>query len=279
MSNPNSFPQTGFVRLSSILAPLWRRYFGQHCDQNNDDQFYSAVCAYVRGKPNGVVPGTVGEEQAEIAKRLFQDKSPMLKDKSRLLAEIATINYRERGFEAAEARFAEMDKKQDDNLFVNVVAFVRDQPHDIEPGTIGEAWAEHAKQLAAEDATILDDQKRLLAAVRGWTREEAESLEGPATWRVHKGRINRDCISKAEYERRMEKRRAAGLLINPATAEIGWWYARYFDPYEDGLPLFPEQAHVSDRECFARAPDSDIWVFIDDLPKETGDAIWERFKK
>jgi hypothetical protein len=36
--------------------------------QNNDDHFYTAVCAYVRGERNGIVPGTVGEEQAEIAK-------------------------------------------------------------------------------------------------------------------------------------------------------------------------------------------------------------------
>ena len=37
--------------------------------QNNDNHFYTAVCAYVRGEPNGIVAGTVGEEQAEIAKR------------------------------------------------------------------------------------------------------------------------------------------------------------------------------------------------------------------
>jgi hypothetical protein len=242
--------------------------------QNDDDQFYTAVFAYVRGEPNGVVPGTVGEEQAEIAKRVFQDNSSMLKDKSRLLAEIATINYRERGFEAAEARFGH--KEADDNLFINIVAFVRDQPHHIERDTIDETWANYASQLAAEDPNILDDQYRLLVALGDCARKEAESLGSSERWRIHYRRINRDCISKAEFERRMEKRRAAGLLIDPATAEIGWWYAHYFDPYEDGLPLFPEQAHVSDRECFARAPDSDIWVFVDDLPKATGDAIWKR---
>jgi hypothetical protein len=43
--------------------------------QNNDDHFYTAVCAYVRGEANGIVLGTVGEEQAEIAKRLLQDKA------------------------------------------------------------------------------------------------------------------------------------------------------------------------------------------------------------
>jgi hypothetical protein len=62
--------------------------------QNNDDHFYTAVCAYVRGEPNGIVPGTVGEEQAEIAKRLLQDNPAILDDKDRLLAKIATIHYR-----------------------------------------------------------------------------------------------------------------------------------------------------------------------------------------
>lgn len=36
--------------------------------QNNDDHLYTAVCAYVRGEPNGHVLGTVGEEEGEIAK-------------------------------------------------------------------------------------------------------------------------------------------------------------------------------------------------------------------
>jgi hypothetical protein len=65
--------------------------------QNNDDDFYTAVCAYVRGEPNGIVPGTVGEEQAEIAKRLLQNNSSILDDRARLPVEIATIHYRESG--------------------------------------------------------------------------------------------------------------------------------------------------------------------------------------
>jgi len=65
--------------------------------------------------------------------------------------------------EAAEARFAEM-KKHEDDLFADLVAYVREQRHEIEPDTNGATWAKHAKQLATEDPTILDDQKRLLAA-------------------------------------------------------------------------------------------------------------------
>jgi hypothetical protein len=84
-------------------------------------------------------------------------------------------------------------------------------------------------------------------------------------------------ISKTEYDRRMEERRAAGLLIDPSTAEINWTYALTLDPYGDGLPLHPEEEQ-SGREYFARAPDSDIWVWVGDLPDATQDAIWKRFE-
>jgi len=247
--------------------------------QNNDDHFYTALCAYLRGEANGIVPGTVGEEQAEIAKRLLRDNPAILDDKDRLLAEIATIHYRESGMEAEEAYWVEKDKKHDDDLFADLVAYVRGQPHEFVPGTVGEAWAKHAKQLAAEDPTILDDQKRLLAAV-GWSRptEEEELMEPHAGWRVHKGRVNRDCISKTEYDRRMEERRAAGLLIDPSTAEIECGYAETFDPYGDGLPLLPRVEQVG-REYFVRAPDSDIWVDVGDLPDATRDAIWKRLRE
>jgi hypothetical protein len=245
--------------------------------QNNDDNFYTAICAYVRGKPNNVVPGTVGEEQAEIAKRLLQDNPAILDDEDRLLAKIATIHYRESGIEAAEARFAEMDKKHYDDLFADLVAYVRDQPHEIEPGTNGETWAKHAKQLAAEDPAILDDQKRLLATVCGWSLPEEADLEPPERSRVHNGRVDRDCISHAEYKRRTEERRAAGLLLDPSTAEIDWNYALNQDPYGDGLPLLPQEEQ-SGREYFARAPGSDIWVNVGDLPDATRDAIWKRFE-
>jgi hypothetical protein len=215
--------------------------------QNNDDYFYTAVCAYVRGEPNGVVPDTVGEEQAEIAKRLLQENPAILDDKDRLLAEIATIHYRESGMEAAEAGYAEMYKKRDDNV-------------------------KHVERLAAED--------------RWWLPEEADleppskpPSEPPEGWRVHNGRVNRDCISKAEYDRRMEERRAAGLLLDPSTAQIYWHYARTCDPYCDGLPLLPEEEDLVLREYFARAPGSDIWVSVRDLPDATRDAIWKRFEK
>ena len=75
----------------------------------------------------------------------------------------------------------------------------------------------------------------------------------------------------------MEERRAAGLLINPSTAEIDWNYAQTLDPYGDGLPLLPRAEQIG-REYFARAPDADIWVSVHDLPDATRDAIWERLE-
>jgi hypothetical protein len=124
--------------------------------QNNDDHFYTAVCAYVHGEGNGIVPGTVGEEQAEIAKRLLQDNPAILDDKDRLLAEIATIHYREIGLEAREALDLE-ERKNEDDLFADLAAYVRGQPHKIPPGTIHKTWAEQAKQLAAEDPTTISE--------------------------------------------------------------------------------------------------------------------------
>jgi hypothetical protein len=75
----------------------------------------------------------------------------------------------------------------------------------------------------------------------------------------------------------MEERRAAGLLIDPSTAEIHWTDARTLDPYGDGLPLLPLEEQVG-REYFACAPGSDIWVSARDLPDATGDAIRKRFE-
>jgi hypothetical protein len=71
------------------------------------------------------------------------------------------------------------------------------------------------------------------------------------------GADHRDCISNAEYDRRMDERRAAGLLLDPSTAEIDWNYAQIFDSYGDGLPLLPQAEQVG-REYFARAPNSDL---------------------
>jgi len=229
--------------------------------QNDDDQFYTAVCAYVRGEPNGIEPGTAGEEQAEIAKRLLQDNPAILDDKDRLLAVIADIHYCKRGFDAEEFWLALWE----DDLYAHLVAYVRGKLRKVAPHS--DRWAKQAKQLAAEDPTILDDRKRLLAA----------TCYSSPNWLVHNGRVNRDCISKTEYDRRRKERRAAGLLIDPSTAEVVKRKVPDNDPYYDGLPLLTKDFQFS-WSSFARAPGSDIWVSSHDLPDATFDAIRKRFE-
>jgi hypothetical protein len=73
-------------------------------------------------------------------------------------------------------------------------------------------------------------------------------------------------------------RKGAGLKIDPETAEVDWWYARTFDPYHLNLPDLPEEYNIG-REYFACSPGSDIWVWFDDLPKPTRDALWEKHKR
>jgi hypothetical protein len=87
----------------------------------------------------------------------------------------------------------------------------------------------------------------------------------------------RRVMSEAERENFREVRRQAGLLMNPSTAEVTWWYVQDMDPY--GIdPELPEQYHCISRGYFARAPKSDIWVCFDDLPKSSHDALWEKHK-
>lgn len=67
-----------------------------------------------------------------------------------------------------------------------------------------------------------------------------------------------------------QERLAAGRLIDPATAEIMWWWAETLDPYGDGG--LPPEAQCVGREWFARSPDGD-WVSFSDLPEETRAAF------
>jgi hypothetical protein len=61
----------------------------------HQQKFYADICAYVRGEPNDIRPGTVGETQAEIAKRLVEENASIIGDKDKLFAEIDTIYQRD----------------------------------------------------------------------------------------------------------------------------------------------------------------------------------------
>jgi hypothetical protein len=72
-------------------------------------------------------------------------------------------------------------------------------------------------------------------------------------------------------------RKAAGLHIDPETAEVLWKYTQVADPY--GVwPNIPEEYQCVGRSYFARAPGMDVWIEFSDLPDATHDALWEKHK-
>jgi hypothetical protein len=70
--------------------------------------------------------------------------------------------------------------------------------------------------------------------------------------------------------------KAEGLKIDPATAEVTWWYAEVLDPY--GIDPPPEEYQCVGWEYFVRRPDGDLWVNTSDLPEATYDALMHRFR-
>ena len=72
-----------------------------------------------------------------------------------------------------------------------------------------------------------------------------------------------------------EARRQAGLMIDPNTAEVDWWYIQIMDPY--GIdPELPEELQSVGRGYFARRAEDDVWVSFYDLPEATCDALWKK---
>jgi hypothetical protein len=103
------------------------------------------------------------------------------------------------------------------------------------------------------------------------SKQEAERiLRDEFGWRHY--------IGKKQYELLMAKRRAAGELIDPATAVFDWTYGQDMDPYGDGLELNPECAQVG-RQHFFQEPRSGIWVDTGDLPEYLWKTIWNRVEK
>jgi len=63
--------------------------------------------------------------------------------------------------------------------------------------------------------------------------------------------------------------------IDPEIAEITWWWGQTLDPYGLDPDLPPEYQEVQ-RNYFARAPGSDVWVSFYDLPEDVGAALWKK---
>lgn len=78
-------------------------------------------------------------------------------------------------------------------------------------------------------------------------------------------------MTKQERDQFYAERKAAGLKIDPATAEVFWEYGQVLDPYGI-IPDLPEEHQLVGREYFARAPGGD-WVWFGDLPEATRAAL------
>ena len=75
----------------------------------------------------------------------------------------------------------------------------------------------------------------------------------------------------------LESRKELGRQIDPATAEVAWWYVQTADPYGVYRDLLEEERQIG-RGYFAAAPGSNEWVHFYDLPKATATALWNKHK-
>jgi hypothetical protein len=64
--------------------------------------------------------------------------------------------------------------------------------------------------------------------------------------------------------------------IDPETAEVAWQFAEENDPYE----IEPTYWGPCDTPLYyARAPETDVWVWFGDLPVAVRDALWAKHKE
>ena len=80
-----------------------------------------------------------------------------------------------------------------------------------------------------------------------------------------------------EYRKFEQERIDAGKLIDLNTAILHWGWGEIPNVYGVLEDLQEEEKCVG-RVYFLRAPDSDIWVHIWDLPEETRDEFWRRLE-
>ncbi len=87
---------------------------------------------------------------------------------------------------------------------------------------------------------------------------------------------SQDTHQQLDVKQWLQIRKDAGLMIDPETAELTWWHAEEFDPYgvRDDLP--DELRGIIGRQHFARAPGTDVWVWVYDLPQPAKDRVLER---
>jgi hypothetical protein len=82
-------------------------------------------------------------------------------------------------------------------------------------------------------------------------------------------------VRDRERKEFLSERRAAGLKLDPATAEVIWWHVDVYDPYGIYDPD-PDVDGCIGRLMFARAPGSKLWIADEDIPVATVDALRAR---
>jgi hypothetical protein len=82
----------------------------------------------------------------------------------------------------------------------------------------------------------------------------------------------------AEVEQFLVEREVAGAALDPATAEVASSYGRILDPYGVYGDVLPTEAQCAGWTYFARAPGSDLWISLYDLPDATAKALWARME-
>lgn len=98
-------------------------------------------------------------------------------------------------------------------------------------------------------------------------------LEGPP-WNLAEWRAAGAPMTTEQWR---ALRKAAGLKIDPETAEVTWEFGSGLDPY--GLhDLSGEKNDYVRRNCFARAPKSAVWILFGDLPEQVREALWEKHR-
>jgi hypothetical protein len=96
--------------------------FQQKLAKEEEDRFYIEILKFVRGEPNEIGPGTIGETEAGIAKALIeQDASLLLPiNKEKLLTEINSIYDRDHAvvitLDPKDKAFVEMIATHEDDL-------------------------------------------------------------------------------------------------------------------------------------------------------------------
>jgi len=79
-------------------------------------------------------------------------------------------------------------------------------------------------------------------------------------------------LGKSKVSAFRAERKEAGRRIDPRNAEVGFWDVEEVDPYGI-LESIPPCCSCTIEGQFARSPDSNGWVFFEDLPDATREEL------